>query len=89
MLLQLVLVRDDALGGELLDLRLPVVLPVLDVRRPTDAQRTAGVDHGAHHVAVVRAEDGRFVRRGRAGLLRRDEPRADPDRLCTVHEVGR
>ena len=54
-LLHLVLIRYDTLRRELLDLRLAIVLPVVDVRRPTHAHRAAGVDERAHDIAVVRA----------------------------------
>lgn len=62
MLLQLVLIRNDALGDELLDLRLAIVLPMTRTG-------TAGVDDGAHHIAVARVKDDRLVSSRRAGLV--------------------
>ena len=73
-------------SGELLDLCLTIVLQVVGIRRPTDANWTTGVS--AHHVAMVRADDGHLVSSGRSLLLRRDEVRADPDSLCAIDEVG-
>ena len=85
--LHLVLIRNDALRSELTNLRLAILLPVLDVRRLAHAQRAPRVYQRTHDVAVVRAEEGRLVRARCARLLRRDEARAHPDGLRAVDEV--
>lgn len=60
---------DVALGGELLDLALSVLLPVLDVWVLAHSQRTAGKDDGANVVVKAGGSDGFLVGLGGSGFL--------------------
>ena len=61
MLLELVLVRDDALGRELLDLRLAVVVPACEVRLPSESLAEACVTYQSSTYGVLRTRSGRPV----------------------------
>ena len=82
------LIWDDALGSELLDLRLLIALPVIDIQHLIDAHWMASVDDGVYHVIKVCAEDGCLVRSGHAGLLQHDKVCANPDCQCAVYKVS-
>jgi hypothetical protein len=77
-LLEFDLVRELALSGKVLDLGLAVKVPVLDVRRPPDAQRLPGEDERRDDVAEARAADEILVLFRRARLDGSDKTGADP-----------
>lgn len=77
-LLDLGLVREDALGGEFHQFSCPVVVPVIDVVRPPHTQRPAGVDEGRDGVLEARADDEVLVQLDRVRLDGGDEAGADP-----------
>ncbi|KAI3485919.1 hypothetical protein L1887_50573 [Cichorium endivia] len=83
--LEVVVDGNDALVRELLDL-VRTRLPVQDVGRLEETQRTAGEDDGADVGLVRRLEHGLLVRLGSAGLLGGDESGADPDTVGAVAE---
>lgn len=87
-LVQVGLVGDDALGGEVLDLLGAVDLPVVDVVVVTDAHGATGEDDGADVVVVARRADGVLVSLGGAGLIGQDEAGAHPDGAGSHHEGG-
>lgn len=78
-LVEVGLVGDGALGGELLHLLLAVGLPVVDVGVVADAHGAASEDDGADVVVVAGGADGLLVGLGSAGLVGQDEAGADPD----------
>lgn len=80
---------DDALGGQVLNLRRAVRLPVVDVGVLAHAQRSAGENDGADVVVEARGADGLLVRFGGAGLLAQNEARAHPNRAGTQRHGGR
>lgn len=77
---------DGSLRGQLLDLGLPVLLPVGDVVVPAHAQRPAREDDGAHVVVEARRAHGFLVGLGRAGLFAEHETGADPDGASAQHQ---
>lgn len=87
-LVEVGLVGDGALCGELLHLLLALRLPVVDVGVVVDAHGAAGEDDGADVVVVAGVLDGLLVDAGRAGLVGEDEARADPDAGRAHHERG-
>ena len=85
-LVEVSLVGNGTLGGELLHLGLAVDLPVVDVVVVPHAHGAAGEDDGAHVVVVARGADGFLVGLGGAGLVGEDEARADPDGTGAHHK---
>lgn len=86
--IDVVLERDDTLGGELADLVLALGLPLVDVGVVADAHGTAGEDDGADVVVEAGGADGLLVGLGGAGLIGEDEAGADPDGGGAHHEGG-
>lgn len=87
-LIEIGLVGDGALGGELLHLLLALSLPVVDVGVVVDAHGAAGEDDGADVVVVTGVFDSLLVHAGSASLVRQDEAGADPDTGGAHHERG-
>lgn len=87
-LIEVGLVGNGALGGELLHLGLAVDLPVVNVLVVTDAHGAAGEDDGADVVVVAGSLDGLLVGLGGTGLVGEDEAGADPDGAGAHHERG-
>lgn len=87
-LVEIGLVGDGALCGELLHLLLAVGLPVVDVGVVAHAHGPAGEDDCADVVVVAGGADGVLVGLWRAGLVGQDEARADPDGRG-AHDEGR
>lgn len=87
-LVEIGLVGDGALCGELLHLLLAVGLPVGDVGVVAHAHGPAGEDDCADVVVVARGADGVLVGLWRAGLVGQDEASADPDG-GGAHDEGR
>lgn len=85
-LVEVGLVGDCALGGELLHLGLAVDLPVVDVGVVAHAQRSAGEDERPDVVIVARGADGLLVGLGGSGLIGQDETGADPNGAGAHHE---
>lgn len=78
-LVEVGLVGDGTLGGELLHLLLAVGLPVVDVGVVAHAHGAASEDDCADVVVVTGGADGVLVGLGSAGLVGQDEAGADPD----------
>jgi hypothetical protein len=98
-LLEVVLDRQYALAGELLDLARPVLFPVCNVWVVADTERSAREDDCADVVVPASSSDGLLVSLGSASLLRQNEASADPytsstkcehggQRLAVVHASG-
>lgn len=87
-LVEIGLVGDGALCGELLHLLLAVGLPVVDVGVVAHAHGSAGEDDCADVVVVASGADGVLVGLGSAGLVGQDEAGADPDSRG-AHDEGR
>lgn len=79
-LLKLDVMGNKSLPGELPDFSFAVGIPVLDVRRPADAQRPPRVNQCCVHVPVARADNKILVCFGRTRFDGCHETRADP---CT------
>jgi hypothetical protein len=77
-LLELFVVWEDSLRRELLNLRLPVVVPVVHVVIPPHAQRPAREDHRGDGVFEARADDEVLVLFRGARLDGGDEAGANP-----------
>lgn len=88
-LVEVGLVGDGALGGELLHLGGAVDLPVVDVVVVPHAHGAAGEDDGADVVVVAGGANGLLVRLGRSRLVGEDEARADPHGRGAHHERRR
>lgn len=78
-LVEIGLVGNGALGGELLHLLLAVGLPVVDVGVVANTHGSASEDDGADVVVVTGGADGFLVGLGSASLVSQDEAGADPD----------
>lgn len=87
-LVEIGLVGDGTLGGELLHLGLAVDLPVVDVLIVADTHGAAGEDDSLDIVVVAGSLDGLLVSFGGTGLVSEDEAGADPDGTSTHHEGG-
>ncbi len=85
-LVEIGLVGDGALGGELLHLGLAAGLPVVNVGVVADAHGATGEDDCADVVVVAGSADGLLVGAGGAGLVGEDEAGADPDAGGAHHE---
>mmetsp|Transcript_91318 Transcript_91318/g.221740 ORF Transcript_91318/g.221740 Transcript_91318/m.221740 type:complete len:259 (-) Transcript_91318:724-1500(-) len=82
-LLHVVVHRQDALGGQLLDLAGAVLLPAHDVVVLDDPHRPASEDDGPDGVMVSRRHGALLVARRSPGLLRGHEAGANPDSAGT------
>lgn len=87
-LVEVGLVGDDALCGELLHLCLAAGLPVVNVGVVADTHGAAGEDDCADIVVVAGGADGLLVGAGCAGLVGENEAGADPD-AAGAHHQGR
>ena len=70
---------DDTLAGQLFDLGLSVVFPVVDIFVHANAEGAAGEDDGADVVVEAGGLDGVLVGFRGAGFFGEDEAGADPD----------
>ena len=77
-LLELNLVRQDALRGELLDLIAPVLVPILNVRVPAHTEGPAGVDESGDSVLKAGAHDELLVLLGSTSLDGGDKTGSNP-----------
>jgi hypothetical protein len=84
--LKVVLHGNGALVREVLDLRLSVILPVLDILIAANAERSASEDDGPNIVVKSSSADGLLVRLGRASLLGENKSSTDPDARGAEHE---
>lgn len=82
-LLEIVLDGDYTLAGELLDLVLPVLLPVGDVGVSPHAERTTSEDDSADIVVEAGSADSLLVSLRGASLISEDEAGTDPDTTGT------
>lgn len=82
------LVGELALGGELLDLLSALRLPVLNVGVLADTEGAAGEDEGADGVGEAGSADSLLVGLGGTGLLGEDEAGTNPDGGSAHHEGG-
>lgn len=85
-LVEIGLVGELSLGGELLDLLGALGLPVLDVGVLADTEGTAGEDKGFDGVGEAGGADSLLVGLGGAGLLGEDEAGTNPDGGSAHHE---
>lgn len=87
-LVEVGLIGDGALGGELLHLLGAVHLPVVDVVVVTDTHGATGEDDCADVVVVAGGADGVLVGLGGTGLIGEDEAGTDPDGAGAHHQRG-
>lgn len=85
-LIEISLVGDCALGGQLLHLSLAVLLPVADVVVGTHAHGTASEDDCADVIVMAGSADSIFVALGGTGLIGENEACTDPDGAGTHHQ---
>lgn len=87
-LVEISLVGDGTLGGELLHLLLTAGLPVVNVRVVADAHGAASEDDCADVVVVTGSADSLLVGARSTGLVGENETGSDPDGIGTHHERG-
>jgi len=84
--LNVVLDGNMALGGQLLDLSLPVLFPILDVGVSSHTQGATSEDDGSDVVVKTGGAHGFLVGLGSAGFFAEDKSGTDPDSAGTERE---